>query len=198
MTLGVDWESKTEPVVAVFVLLEKRWGSSQGAQGNHSLKGRIWGETGELKWKQRKLAAALVEGLGEVEQVEVGAAVGTGQRWSWRLGWSLKDEPRRWQRRMMKRRRWRKQREGCAGFVRMTLNWQKSSHCWSYFLNLSLLKMKRRKRRKSMEAGLWAYIVLYERSSYGQMKGSDHPAGCRKGQHVCGGWLFADILPLHS
>lgn len=87
-------------------------------------------------------------------QVEVGAVDGTGQRWSWRWGWSLKDGPQRWQKmRRMKRRRWRKQREGCVGFVRMKLNWQKSSHCWNYFWNLSRLKMKRRKRRRSMEAG---------------------------------------------
>lgn len=99
---------------------------------------------------------------------------------------------------MMKRRRWRKQREGCAEFVRMRLNWQKSSHCWNYFLNLYQPKMKRRKRRRNMEAGLWAYIVQCERSSYGQMRGSDHPVGCRKDQHVCDGWLFAGILPLHS
>lgn len=83
-------------------------------------------------------------------------------------------------------------------FLKTMLNWQRSSHCWNYFLNLSLLKMKMRKRRRSMEVVLWAYIVLYERSSYGQMKGSDHPVGCRKGQHVCGGWLSAGILPLHS
>lgn len=51
MTWGVDWGSKTEPVAAVSVPLEKRWESSQGAQGNRSLRGRIWEETGELKWK---------------------------------------------------------------------------------------------------------------------------------------------------
>lgn len=195
---GADWGSKTGPVEAASAPLEKRWESSPGAQGNRSLRGRIWGETVELKWKKTKLAAGFVVGLGVVEQAEVGAAAGRGLHWSWRWGWSLKDEPRRWQRRMMKRKRWRKQREGCVGFVRMKLNWQRSSHCSNYFLSLSLLKMKMRKRRRSMEAGLWADIVLCERSSCVQMKGSDPPGGCRRGQRVCDGRRSAGILPLHS
>lgn len=69
----------TEPVVAVSVLLEKKWGSSLGALGNRSLTSRIWGETEEQKRKRMKLVAAFVEGLGVVVQVEVGAVVGTGQ-----------------------------------------------------------------------------------------------------------------------
>lgn len=51
MTLGADRGSKTGPVEAVSAPLEKRWESSPGALGNHSLRDRIWGETAELKWK---------------------------------------------------------------------------------------------------------------------------------------------------
>lgn len=34
----------------------------------------------------------------------------------------------------------------------MTLNWQKSSRCWSCFWYLSRLKKKRRRRMKNREA----------------------------------------------
>lgn len=63
----------------------------------------------------------------------------------------MKDEPRMWQRRKRMKRRWRRQKGACEEFVRMRLNWQKNSRCWNCFLNLSLLRMKMRKKRKYME-----------------------------------------------
>lgn len=77
--------NKTELVVVVVsVQLELRWGSLQGAQGNRSLKGRIWRGTEEQMWKWKAVAAVAV-GLRVVVQVEVEAAVSKGQRWSLRL-----------------------------------------------------------------------------------------------------------------
>lgn len=49
--LAADSESKTGLVEAVSAPLKKRWESSPGAQENRSLRGRIWRETAELKWK---------------------------------------------------------------------------------------------------------------------------------------------------
>lgn len=66
---------------------EQRWGSSLGAQENHSLRGRIWGVTGGLKWKWQGAAAAAAEGPGEVELAEGVAAAWKGLHWSWR--WEL-------------------------------------------------------------------------------------------------------------
>lgn len=72
------------------------------AQENHSPRGRIWEETGGLRWK---LQGAAAEGPGEEELAEGVAAAWKGLRWSWRWGWSWKDEPQRWQKKRRKKRR---------------------------------------------------------------------------------------------
>lgn len=75
--------------------------SSLGAQENHSLRGKIWRETGGLKWRWQGAAV----GPGEEELAEGVAAAWKGLRWSWRWGLSWKDEPQRWQKKMRTKRR---------------------------------------------------------------------------------------------
>lgn len=98
--------------------------------------------------------AAAAVGPGEAELVEGVVAAWRGLRLSWRWGLSWKDEPQKWQKRRMRKMKWRKQKGVCGEFLRMMLSWQKNSHCWSCFWYLSQLrKMTRRRMRRNRGAG---------------------------------------------
>lgn len=51
---------------------------------------------------------------------------------------------------------------------------------------------------RSREVELLADTAQCEKLTCGQMRGSGHPRGCKKGQRACGGSLSADSLLLHN